>query len=337
MSTPPVASAPPKSPRPVSILMRGSTQLGLLFILIVMWIAFSSLSAGFLSRFNLNSLFRSVAVDVVVGFAQMVVLATGGMNLSVGAIGVCTVMVAGYLLQVVGVPLPIAIILTLAAGGALGWLNGFAIVRTGVNSFVVTLASASLFSGGMLILTKGVPLNGLPPALGVFGRTNFGSIPALVFVAVAIGALLYFLFAHTTFGRQILATGASARAAEMSGIAVGRVIIRVHILSGVLAACAGLMLITRLAAAMPSVAGDDWLLPSFLAPVIGGTVLSGGMVSVVGTVLGALLVATIRSGLLVLQIGSFWLQLFLGIFLLGAILLERYRAGLILRQQTRRA
>jgi ribose transport system permease protein len=317
--------------------MRGSTQLGLLLILIVMWIVFSGLSAGFLSRFNLNSLFRSVAVDVVVGFAQMVVLATGGMNLSVGAIGVCTVMVAGYLLQVIGLPLPIAIIVTLAAGGVLGWLNGFAIARTGVNSFVVTLASASLFSGGMLILTKGVPLNGLPPALGVFGRASFGPVPALALVTLAIGALLYFLFAHTTFGRQILAVGANARAAEMSGIAVNRVIIRVHVLSGVLAACAALMLTARLAAAMPSVAGDDWLLPSFLAPVIGGTALSGGLVSVVGTVLGALLVATIRSGLLVLQIGSFWLQLFLGIFLLGAILLERYRASLALRQQTRRA
>ena len=337
MSTPPVASRQPKSARSISFLMRGSTQFGLLLILIVMWLVFSGLSPGFLSRFNLNSLFRSVAVDVVVGFAQMVVLATGGMNLSVGAIGVCAVMVAGYSLQVIGVPLPIAIILTLAAGGALGWLNGFAIVRTGVNSFVVTLASASLFSGGMLILTKGVPLNGLPPALGVFGRTSFGSIPALVFVALSIGALLYFLFAHTTFGRQILAAGANERAAEMSGIPVNRVIIQVHVLSGVLAACAGLMLTARLGAAMPSVAGDDWLLPSFLAPVIGGTALSGGMVSVVGTVLGALLVATIRSGLLVLQIGGFWLQLFLGIFLLGAILLERYRAALVLRQQTRHA
>lgn len=337
MSTPPVASRQPKSARSISFLMRGSTQFGLLLILIVMWLVFSGLSPGFLSRFNLNSLFRSVAVDVVVGFAQMVVLATGGMNLSVGAIGVCAVMVAGYSLQVIGVPLPIAIILTLAAGGALGWLNGFAIVRTGVNSFVVTLASASLFSGGMLILTKGVPLNGLPPALGVFGRTSFESIPALVFVALSIGALLYFLFAHTTFGRQILAAGANARAAEMSGIPVNRVIIQVHVLSGVLAACAGLMLTARLGAAMPSVAGDDWLLPSFLAPVIGGTALSGGMVSVVGTVLGALLVATIRSGLLVLQIGGFWLQLFLGIFLLGAILLERYRAALVLRQQTRHA
>jgi len=317
--------------------MRGSAQIGLLAILIVMWVVFSSLAPGFLSRFNINSMGRSVAVDVVVGFAQMVVLATGGMNLSVGAIGVCAVMMSGYLMQMLGLPIPVAIVGTLAFGGALGWLNGFAIVRTGVNSFIVTLASASLFSGGMLIFTKGVPLNGLPPAFGAFGKSSLGPVPMLAVVALAIGVLLYLLFKHSVLGRQILAVGANARAAEMSGIPVGRITVFVHSLSGVLAAAAALMLTSRLSAAMPGVAGDDWLLPSFLAPVIGGTALSGGMVSVIGTILGALLVSTIRSGLLVLQVGNFWLQLFLGIFLLSAILIERYRSALSLREQTRRA
>lgn len=317
--------------------MRGSTQIGLLAILIVMWAVFSSLAPGFLSRFNINSMGRSVAVDVVVGFAQMVVLATGGMNLSVGAIGVCAVMMSGYLMQMLGLPIPVAIVGTLAFGAALGWLNGFAIVRTGVNSFIVTLASASLFSGGMLIFTKGVPLNGLPPAFGAFGKSSLGPVPMLAVVALAIGVLLYLLFKHSVLGRQILAVGANARAAEMSGIPVGRITVFVHALSGVLAAAAALMLTARLSAAMPGVAGDDWLLPSFLAPVIGGTALSGGMVSVIGTILGALLVSTIRSGLLVLQVGNFWLQLFLGIFLLSAILIERYRSALALREQTRRA
>lgn len=317
--------------------MRGSTQIGLLAILIVMWVVFSSLAPGFLSRFNINSIGRSVAIDVVVGFAQMVVLATGGMNLSVGAIGVCAVMMSGFLMQVLGLPIPAAIVGTLVFGAALGWLNGFAIVKTGVNSFIVTLASASLFSGGMLIFTKGVPLNGLPPAFGAFGKSSLGPVPMLAVVALAIGVLLYLLFTHTVLGRQILAVGANARAAEMSGIPVGRITVFVHSLSGVLAAAAALMLTSRLSAAMPGVAGDDWLLPSFLAPVIGGTALSGGMISVIGTILGALLVSTIRSGLLVLQVGNFWLQLFLGIFLLSAILIERYRSALALREQTRRA
>ncbi len=321
----------------LGLLTRGPAQLGLLIILLILWFVFTSLAPGFLSRFNLNSMGRSVAIDVVVGFAQMVVLATGGMNLSVGAIGVCCVMIAGYLMQAAGLPIPVAILLTLAFGGLLGALNGLAIVKTGVNSFIVTLASASLFSGGMLIFTKGVPLNGLPATFGAFGRSGVGPVPSLAIVALLIGTLLYILFKHTVLGRQILAVGANARTAEMSGIPVGRITIFVHVLSGVLAGAAALMLTSRLSAAMPAVAGDDWLLPSFLAPVIGGTALAGGMVSVIGTILGALLVATIRSGLLVLQVGNFWLQLFLGVFLLSAILFERYRAKLAIREQTRRA
>ena len=321
----------------LGLLTKGPAQLGLLIILLILWFVFTSLAPGFLSRFNLNSMGRSVAIDVVVGFAQMVVLATGGMNLSVGAIGVCCVMMAGYLMQAAGLPIPVAILLTLAFGGLLGALNGLAIVKTGVNSFIVTLASASLFSGGMLIFTKGVPLNGLPATFGAFGRSGVGPVPSLAIVALLIGTLLYILFKHTVLGRQILAVGANARTAELSGIPVGRITIFVHVLSGVLAGAAALMLTSRLSAAMPAVAGDDWLLPSFLAPVIGGTALAGGMVSVIGTILGALLVATIRSGLLVLQVGNFWLQLFLGVFLLSAILFERYRAKLAIREQTRRA
>src|SRR5690606_41150179 len=98
-----------------------------------------------------------------------------------------------------------------------------------------------------------------------------------------------------------------------------------HALSGFLAACAALMVDARLGAAVPSVRGEEWLLPSFLGPVLGGTLLSGGEVAVVGTMIGAALVTTIRSGLLVLQIGNFWLQLFLGLILLLAVLIDRTR------------
>jgi ribose transport system permease protein len=306
-------------------------------ILLVMWAVLSTVAPGFLSRFNLNSLGRSVAIDIVIGFAQMVVLATGGMNLAVGAIGICSVMSFGYLLQVAGLPIPVAIVATLLMGTAMGWLNGIAIVKTGVNSFIVTLASASLFSGAMLILSRAVPFNALPPAVGEFGKAAVGPVPALLFVAAAIGAVLYALFRHTVLGRELLAVGASERAAEMSGVPVGRTITIAHMISGALAAAAAIMLTARLAAAMPSVAGDDWLLPSFLAPVIGGTALAGGAVSVIGTMLGALLVSTIRSGLLILQVGNFWLPLFLGAFLLAAILIERYRALLVQRHRTRTA
>ena len=312
-------------------------QLGLLAIVVGFWIFFSSLAPGFLSSFNLFNLGREVARDIVIGFAQMVVLATGGMNLAVGSIGVCAVMTAGTLMQTLGLPVPVAVAGALALGGGLGWLNGFAIVRSGVNSFVITLASANLFSGAMLILTKAVPLNALPPEVGAIGRLKLaGLVSPLLVVAIVIGAALFVLYRYSTLGRRILAAGANPRAAAMSGVPVNRVIVVSHTLSGVLAAVAGMMVVARLGAAMPAVGGEDWLLPSFLGPVLGGTLLSGGFVSVIGTVLGALLVSTIRSGLLVLQIGTFWLQLFLGLILLFAVLVDRYRGLYVERQKIAR-
>jgi ribose transport system permease protein len=296
-------------------------QAGLVIILVLLGALFTSKSPGFLSSFNLFVLGRSLAIDIVIGFSQMVVLATGGMNLSVGSIGVCVVMMGGYLMQVAGLSV---------LGGSLGWLNGFTIARSGVNSFIVTLASANLFSGAMLILTKATPLNALPRSVAAFGQMRIGGgwVSPMLAVAVAIGVALIIFYRYSVIGRQSLATGANQRAAEMSGVPVGRRIITAHALSGVLAGVAGLLTVARVGAAMPAVGGQDWLLPSFLGPVLGGAALAGGFVSVGGTMLGAALVTTIRSGLLVMGIGNFWLDLFLGLFLLAAVLLQRYRGAL---------
>jgi ribose transport system permease protein len=314
-------------------------QAGLVVILILLGVLFTAKSPAFLSSFNLFVLGRSLAIDIVIGFSQMVVLATGGMNLSVGSIGVCVVMMGGYLMQIAGLPISIACALALILGGALGWLNGFTIARSGVNSFVVTLASANLFSGAMLILTKAAPLNALPRSVGGFGQTRIGGgwVSPMLAVAVLIGVALIVFYRYSLIGRQSLATGVNQRAAEMSGVPVGRRIIAAHVLSGVLAGVAGLLTVARVGAAMPAVGGQDWLLPSFLGPVLGGAALAGGFVSVVGTMLGAALVTTIRSGLLVMGIGNFWLDLFLGLFLLAAVLIQRYRGALSLRRPSRKS
>src|ERR1700729_1072848 len=303
-------------------------QAGLVVILVLLGAMFTSKSPGFLSSFNLFVLGRSLAIDIVIGFSQMVVLATGGMNLSVGSIGVCAVMMGGYLMQVVGLSVPIACALALVLGGALGWLNGFTIAPSGVNSFIVTLASANLFSGAMLILTKATPLNALPRSVAAFGQMRIGGGWVSPMLALAMGVALIIFYRYSVIGRQSLATGANQRAAEMSGVPVGRRVIAAHALSGVLAGVAGLLTVARVGAAMPAVGGQDWLLPSFLGPVLGGAALAGGFVSVGGTMLGAALVTTIRSGLLVMGIGNFWLDLFLGLFLLAAVLLQRYRGAL---------
>jgi ribose transport system permease protein len=306
-------------------LTGGSTLIGLALIVAFFWIVFATASPGFVSAFNVFGILRAVGIDAVIGFSTMVILATGGMNLSIGSIGVCSAMLAGYLMQSLGIPAPIALLGGLALGAFLGFLNGLVIVRSGVSSFIITLASASLYAGGMLILTKAAVFDQVAPEVAAFARIRFGVISPLLILALVVGLWLVVFFHFTALGREILATGANTRAAALSGVRVGYCVIIAHTLSGGLAGLAGLMLLSRLGAALPSI-GQDWLLPSFLAPVLGGTLLAGGSVSVVGTLLGALLVATIRSGLLVLQIGNFWLQLFLGLILLFAVLLQRYQS-----------
>jgi ribose transport system permease protein len=299
------------------------------------WALFSALAPSFTSTFNLFALSRSLAIDAVIGFSMMVVLAAGHMNLAIGSIGVCAVMLTGWLSAGLGLPLLPALAAGLAAGAALGWLNGWIIERTGVNSFIVTLATASLYAGLMMILTRAEAFRGLPPDLLAFGKARTGAVSWLLGVTAVVAVGLFVLFAGSALGRMILATGANPRAAELSGVPVGRVIRVSHALSGLLAALAGLMLTARLGAALPSI-GGDWLLPSFLAPVLGGVLLSGGTVSIVGTFLGATLVTTIQNGLLLLEVGNFWIQFFLGLILLAAVMLDRYRSVLGERRRHRR-
>ena len=178
----------------------------------------------------------------------------------------------------------------------------------------------------MLILTKAEAFRNLPAAFNVLGKQRFlGPYSSMLFVTGFVAAALLILFKYSLIGRQILASGANPLAAEMSGVPVERAIVVAHTLSGLLAGIAGVMVTARLAAALPSV-GADWVLPSFLAPLLGGTLLVGGYVSVIGTLLGAILVTILQNGLVLLKIGSFWVQFYLGITLLIAVGLDRWRS-----------
>lgn len=326
-------------PPRLKTLLRGlaSNQAGLALVIVVFIVLFHSLTPGFSSPFNLYALGRVVAIDVVIGFSMMVVLATGGMNLAVGSIGVCSAMVAGWAMQQAGLPIPVAAVIGLAMGAALGTVNGLGIVLTGVNSFIITLATMSLFFGAMILMTEAEAFRALPQPFVDLGKVRyFGFVSGLVFVSLAVAVGLVWLYRFTQFGREVLATGANMEAARLSGIRVERVLVLSHALSGGLAALAGLMLTARNGAALPSMTGHigmDWLLPAFLAPVLGGTLLSGGTISVVGALFGAIMVGVIANGLLLLQVGDFWVQLFMGLILLVAVMLDRLRSVFALRRQ----
>jgi ribose transport system permease protein len=305
-------------------IVRLSTQGGLLLVVAALWVLFGAVAPGFLSSFNRFALGRDIAIFTVIGFAQMVVLSMGAMNLAVGAIGGGVAIFGGWLMQVVGLPAPLAVVLALLLGAAMGWFDGWLVVRTGMSSFIVTLAMASVYTGLMIIITQAQAFSNLPLDFLNFGQGSVASLSPLVILTLIVMVGLFLLYRNTELGRWMLAVGASPRTAELSGIPVWRTLQIGHALSGLLAGIAGLMLTARLASAVPSI-GTDWVLPSFLAPVLGGTLLSGGVVSSIGTLLGGVLVVSISNGLQLMQVNSFWVQFFQGIVLLIAVGIDRVR------------
>lgn len=313
-----------------------TNEFGLIALLVIFALGFKFATDGFFSLFNLFTLGRIAAVNIMIGLAMMVVVVTGGLNLAVGAIGVCAAMACGYLIEVVGLPWPIAILSAVALGAMLGFINGWISVRTGLHSFIITLATMSIFFGVMIFLTRAESYRALPPVFAAFGRAKLlGIFSPLLLVSLIAALILGYLYKFTAVGREMLAAGAKPEAAEMSGINVGRIFIYCHMLSGTLAACAALMLVARNGAAIPSMAGQlgqDWLLIAFLGPVLGGTLLIGGKASVLGTCLGAFLVTMLTSGLLLLQLGDFWIQSFLGLLLFAAVLMDKARRTFLARR-----
>ncbi|MFO1039544.1 MAG: ABC transporter permease [Geminicoccaceae bacterium] len=297
---------------------------GLLVVFLAGAIALAILRPGFLSSFNLYVLLLAFSLNAVVALGQMIILAIGQMNLALGAIGgLCAIVFAGTM-QVWGLPWPLAALLALVVSSACGLLNGLLIIGSGINAFIVTLATLYIFKGINLGLTEAQPFYGIAEAVKAFGNAALGPLPWLLVVPLLAAAGIAFLLARTVAGRQMLAVGGNTNAAVLSGISVPRTVILAHVISGLLAGIAGMLATARLQSGQPSI-GDDWLIMSFAAPILGGAILTGGHVSVAGTCMGVLVVALITNALVLLAVDPFLVQLLLGLLILAAVVLNRWR------------
>ncbi len=305
-------------------IRKGWYRLGLLLVTGLFWLLFAWQAKGFLNSFNIFTLLRFASIQVMVGFAQMIALSAGEMDLSVGAIGCGVAMFSGALMQLLHVPFPLAILFGLLLGATAGLFNGLLVVTTKISSFIITLATLSMFSGIMFITTKANAFTVLPKGFFDLSRVwTFGlPISPLVWVVVVVAVILYFMYANTALGRKILSVGANRRAAEMSGIRSSRIRVTVFVLVGIVAGLAGLMDAARLESAGPII-GTEWLLASFAVPAIGGTSIFGGSVAVFGAVLGGILTSTITNGVLLMNVSNFFVNSFLGLILLFAVGLDR--------------
>jgi ribose transport system permease protein len=298
---------------------------GLLVAIVAGCVVLAVFTPNFLTEFNIYVMLRSFCVGLLVGFAQMVTLGVGQLNISVGALGGLVAIVFGGMMEKLGVPLALAAPLALAVGTLGGLVNGLLTVRTGINGFIITLATASAFTGINLGITESIPFYNMPPALVAFGEARFLAFPYLLVAPVIVAALLALFLARTVPGRQMLAVGGNPHAAELSGISQGRIVVLAHALSGLFAAGAAILAVAQLGSAQPTI-GSDWLLLSFAAPIIGGAALTGGHISVLGTVFAVVLIALIENGMVLAKVDPYWVQFLLGALILAAVWINRWRA-----------
>jgi ribose transport system permease protein len=215
-----------------------------------------------------------------------------------------------------------AILAGIGVGAALGACNGITITRLRLPPFVATLAMLSIGRGLTLLWTGGFPITGLGPTFGYIGVGTLLGVPVPVWEATAVVLLAALLCHRTVVGRHIYAVGGSERAARLTGVRVDQVKLLVYVLGGALSGVAGLLVTARLDSAQPN-AGLGYELDAIAAVVIGGTSLSGGRGSVMGTVLGCLIIGVLNNGLFLLDVSPFWQQVIKGLVILIAVAVDR--------------
>lgn len=303
----------------------GLSNAGVLLVLTALsWIVYQTLGDGFLSSYNLFTLSQLASETLLIGFSQLVVVVIGRLNLAVGGVGVAATMATGWLMAAAGFPPVVALPLGLAFGALLGAVLGLLELATGLGSFIVTLAMSSIYVGAVLILSGGAAISTLPASVSDFSNDPLFT-PSLSWLAVPAlfaAAALWWLYNRSVPGWRMLAVGANQRAAELSGVRVRGAVLGSFALSGLLAAGAGLMEMSRVAAALPSL-GVGWLLSSLVVPILGGTALAGGSVSVAGALVAAVFIESIDSGLVSLNVPTYWQQFAEAVVLLVAVMADR--------------
>ncbi|MCP2240324.1 ABC transporter permease [Thermoanaerobacterium thermosaccharolyticum] len=292
--------------------------------LIVLVILFSVLSNKFLRPDNLITVMLQTSIIALIAIGESFVIITSGIDLSVGSvlglIGIITT-----LLMSVHYPMWVSVVIGLLCGALIGYINGFIIDKGGVAPFIVTLGMLSIARGAALVLTGGIPVSGLPDSFNIFGNYNlFGWLPMPVIIMIVIALIFSAILSKTKVGRYTYALGSNEEAARLSGINVGKVKRIVYTISGFLSGLAGIILASRLFTGQPT-AGTGYELNAVAAVVIGGASLMGGEGTILGTIIGALIMGVLSNGLNLLNVTPFWQQIVIGAVIVATVYVDKLR------------
>ena len=312
--------------RQASLMTRfwGWEASGVMVALTILVLTLSLATDNFLSAFNVSLVVRTAAFVGLVALGQTLVLLVGGIDLSVGAGAGLSAIVGAIALTQWGLHPWLVIPFTMAFGFSLGAINGVFVAGLKLNPFIVTLATWEIFAGLTLVITKGYPIRPLGESFMVFGKGEIFGIPVPVLIFIAAALVLIWMLTQTRFGRNIFAVGGNRDAAVLAGIPAWRVEFIAYGLSGMLASMAGILFASRMDGAQPSV-GEGWLMGAITAAILGGTSLRGGQGSIVGTVLGALLLTVLANGTVLMNVSGFWQRVIVGAVVLVAVLVDLLR------------
>lgn len=301
-----------------------SPAFGISLILIVMVAGLSLATDKFLTSDNLFSVFRAFSFTAMMAIGECLVIITGGIDLSISSIFAFGGVICAFAMTKWGLGVPLGLIIGMISGVFFGAMNGTFITRFKLPPFIATLGTMSIARGLSYAITGGFPLPNLPEPFKYIGQGYVGPIPVPVILLVAFGIIFSIFLNKTIVGRRVYATGGNEEAARVSGINTRWIKMFVYSLSGLMASFAGMATAARLGVAQ-STAGVGYELDAIAAVIIGGASVSGGVGTILGTIIGAAIMGILRNGLVLLNVSAYWQQTVMGCVIILAVTLDQLR------------
>jgi ribose transport system permease protein len=299
------------------------SEINLIVILIILVVGLWLSNPKFLSVVNITNLLRQTAIIGVLAIGMTFVILAGGIDLSVGSVLAFSSVIASKLM-VAGLPIWLSILIALLSGSLIGAIMGSLIHYGKVPAFIATLGGMTIVRALVMLVTNASKVLGLPDAIGDFAIDRYFEIPAMVYVWFLTIAIGFIISRYTRFGRNMYAIGSNDEAARLSGIKIGISVIGIYAFSALMSSVAGILMTARLGSGVPT-AGQGYELDAIAAVVVGGASLTGAVGSILGTVLGTVIIATIKNGGTLLGINFFILDILIGSLIVVAVLIDQLR------------
>jgi ribose transport system permease protein len=313
------------------LLQRFMRESGVALALILLVLGFAALSPLFLTANNISNIFTQIAINVILAVGMTFVIIIGGIDLSVGSVMAFCAVVAGTVMKLPNLSMEISILLALVCamvvGAGCGLFNGLVSAWWGIPSFIVTLGMLNIARGAALQWTDARSIYEFPTEFNDFGTASFAGIPYIFLVALALVALGWFVLTRTVFGRLIYAIGNNEEAVRLAGHNILFYKIGAFVICGAAVGIGAIIYMTRLTVASP-ILGIGFELNAIAAVIIGGTSLNGGRGSIFGTLLGACIIGVLANGLILIGVGDFVRQIFTGVVIILAVVVDAYRMRL---------